>query len=244
MAKIDLKKTSGFPLIYDGENLQVKDLSFQEILPVSIEDIRPQLLNKELSCPEIFYKKYKNLDLDNLYFSKGLKINFVVLKPNLAGIEFVKTRATRCSKYARLIDIIYGGATILLQKYRNPKDNRIIRIVAKREQKIIIPAGFSAVIVNTRQNSNLIFAEYSSINAKSEVVLDDKNGLAYYIIRKNAKQETVRNPYYKIVNEPEKLDWEKITLNYGITPKTPVIKQILRKYEKFDWLFKENSVAI
>ena len=244
MAKIDLKKTSGFPLVYDGENLQVKDLTFQEVLPVSIEDIRPQLLNKELSCPEIFYQEYKGLDFDNLYFSKGLQINFTVLKPNLAGIEFVKTRATQCLTYARLIDIIYGGATILLQKYKTPKDNRIIKIIAKKEQKIIIPAGYCAVIINTRQNSNLIFAEYSSINAKPEVVLDDKNGLAYYIIRKNAKQETVRNPYYKIVNEPEKLDWDKIILNYGITPKTPAIKQILRKYEKFDWLFKENSIAI
>jgi len=244
MAKIDLKKTSGFPLVYDGEDLQIKDLNFKEVVSVSIDDIRPQLLNKELSCPDVFYKKYKHLDLDNLYSSKDLQINFVVLKPNLAGIEFVKTRATRCAKYARLIDIIYGGATILLQKYKNPKDNRIIRIIARKEQKVIIPAGYSAVIVNTRQNSNLIFAEFLSTNASPEVVLDDKNGLAYYIIRKNAKQETVRNPYYKIVNEPEKLDWDKIILNYGITPKTPVIKQILRKYEKFDWLFKENSVAI
>ena len=75
-------------------------------------------------------------------------------------------------------------------------------------------------------------------------MLDDNNGLAYYIIRKNAKQETVRNPSYKIVNEPEKLDWDKIIKEYGITPKTPVIKQLIRKYEKFDWLFKENSVSI
>lgn len=243
MAKIDLKKTSGFPLIYDGEDLQAKDLKFQETISISISDVRPQLLNKELSCPEVFYKKYKCLDFDNLYASKNLKINFYVLKPNLAGIEFVKTRATKCLKYARLIDIVYGGATILLQKYKTPKDNRIIRISAKREQKVIIPAGYSAVIVNTRQNSNLIFAEYLSVHASPQVVLDEKNGLAYYIIRKNAKQETVRNPYYKIVNEPEKLDWDKIIVNYGITPKTPVIKQILRKYEKFDWLFKEDAVT-
>jgi len=34
MAKIDLKKTSGFPLVYDGEDLQVKDLSFKEVVSV------------------------------------------------------------------------------------------------------------------------------------------------------------------------------------------------------------------
>jgi hypothetical protein len=49
MAKIDLKRTSGFPLIYDGEDLQAKDLSFKDIISVSIDDIRSQLLNKELT---------------------------------------------------------------------------------------------------------------------------------------------------------------------------------------------------
>jgi len=244
MAKIDLKKTSGFQLFYDGGNLQSKDLSFQEKVEISIADVRPQLLNKELTCPEIFYTKYKNLDQEDLYKSKGIKINFYLLQPNLAGIEFVKTRATRVLKYPRIIDIVYGGATILLQKYKNPKDNRIIKIVAKKEQKIIIPAGYASTIVNTRQNTNLIFAEYLFTKAITKVVLDEMNGLAYYIIRKNAKQETVRNPYYKIVNEPEKLDWDKILFKYGITPKTPVIKQIMRKYEKFEWLFKEDSVDI
>ena len=244
MAKIDLKKTSGFQLFYDGENLQSKDLSFEGKIEISIADVRPQLLNKELTCPDIFYTKYKNLDQEDLYRSKGIRINFYLLQPNLAGIEFVKTRATRVLKYPRIIDVVYGGATILLQRYRNPKDNRIIKVVAKKEQKVIVPAGYAFVIVNTRQNTNLIFAEYLSTKAISKVVLDEMNGLAYYIIRKNAKQETVRNPYYKIANEPEKLDWDKILFKYGITPKTPVIKQIMRKYEKFEWLFKEDSVDI
>lgn len=244
MARIDLRKTSGFPIVYDGDDLVVKDFVFKERIDVTIDDIRDQLLNKELSCPDIFYRKYKGLDDNDIYKSKGIKINFYTLKPNLAGIEFVKTRATRCKRFPRILDIVYGGATILLQRYISPKNNRIIKIAAKKEQKIIVPAGFEVVVVNTRQNSNLVFAEYVSTKASPKVVLDDNNGLAYYIIRKNAKQETVRNPSYKIVNEPEKLDWDKIIKEYGITPKTPVIKQLIRKYEKFDWLFKENSVSI
>jgi hypothetical protein len=244
MARIDLKKSSGFPIIYDGDDLVVKDFTFEEKVDVTIDDIRRQLLNKELSCPDTFYRKYKGLDNNDIYKSKNIRINFYSLKPNLAGIEFVKTRATRCRSYPRIFDFVYGGATVLLQNYKNPKNNRIIKINVKRDQKIIIPPDFEVVVVNTRQNSNLVFAEYYSTKAKPKVVLDDNNGLAYYIIRKNAKQETVRNPSYKIVNEPEKLDWDKIIKEYGITPKTPVIKQIMRKYEKFEWLFKENSVSI
>ena len=45
MAKIDLKKTSGFSMVYDGEDLQVKDHSFNEKISVSISEIRNQLLN-------------------------------------------------------------------------------------------------------------------------------------------------------------------------------------------------------
>jgi hypothetical protein len=244
MAKIDLKNSSGFQMTFNGDDLDVKDFSFKKVREISIDEIRNQLLNKELSCPDVFYKKYKGLDDNDIYKSKGVFINFYTLKPNLAGIEYVKTRATKCSKYPRIIETVHGGATIILQDYNGPKTNRIIITSTKKKQKIIVPSGFAIGIVNARQNSNLVFAEYMSIDAKPKVVLDDRDGLAYYIIRKNAKQEIVRNPSYKIVNEPENVDWDKIIEEYGITPKTPIIKQIVRKYERFDWLFKENSVSI
>ena len=67
--------------------------------------------------------------------------------------------------------------------------------------------------------------------------------MAYYVIRKNAKQEIVRNPNYKIVNEPEKIDTEKILKEYSITPKTTITKQIIRKNERFDWLSKEDAIT-
>jgi oxalate decarboxylase/phosphoglucose isomerase-like protein (cupin superfamily) len=244
MARIDLKSSSGFPVIYDGEELQVKDFSFENKTDVTIDDIRSQLLNKELNCPEIFYTKYRGLDHNDIYKNKKIRVNFYTLAPNLAGIEFVKTRATRCANYPRIFDFAYGGATVLMQKYTNARNNRVIRINVKKKDKIIIPAGYEIVVVNTRQNSNLVFVEYHSTDAKPRVVLDEKNGLAYYIIRKNAKQETVRNPSYKIINELEKVDWDSIRKDFGITPKTPVNKQLIRKYEKFDWLFKENSVEV
>lgn len=244
MAKIDLKSSSGFPVIYDGEELLVKDFSFKSSKVITIDDIRSQLLNKELNCPEIFYTKYKGLDNNDIYKDKGFKVNFYTIQPNLAGIEYVKTRATRSEKYPRIFDFVYGGATVLLQNHKSIRDNRIIKVNLKKKEKIIVPAGYDIVVVNTRQNSNLVFVEYLSIKAKPKVVLDERDGLAYYIIRKNAKQETVRNPGYKMTHKPEKIDWDSVRKEYRITPKTPVIKQIMRKYERFDWLFKEDSVQI
>lgn len=243
MAKIDLRAATGLSIVYENEELLFKNVDYDKKVVVDIDSMREQLLNKELDCPEVFYKKYLKVDTDSIFASKKIKLNIYTMNANLAGIEFVKTKVTRCRKYPRIIEILHGSALILLQQYKSPKDNRVIKIAAKKGQKVIVPANVDFVAVNVRQNTPLIFAEMMSVKAISRVVLDDNSGMAYYVIRKNAKQEIVRNPNYKIVNEIEKVDTEKIIKDYGITPKTTVIKQIIRRYEKFDWLFKEDSVT-
>lgn len=244
MSKIDLRSASGLPIVFLDDELVFKDAGCKEKMVVGIDDIREQLLNKELDCPEVFYTKYKEVDTkDNLFKSKKIKVNIYTMLANLAGIEFVKTRTTRCKKYPRIIEILHGSGTILMQKYINPKDNKIIKAQAKKNQKIIIPAGYDFVIVNTRQNTPLIFLEVVHYLAIIRRTLDENSGMAYYVIRKNAKQEIVRNPNYKIVNEPEKIDTEKILKEYSITPKTTITKQIIRKNERFDWLSKEDAIT-
>ena len=166
------------------------------------------------------------------------------MKSNLAGIEFVKTRVTRCKNYPRIFEVLYGTASLLIQQYKSPKENKTYKLAAKKGEKVVVPAGYDFVIVNARQNSILVVAEYSYTKAITRVVLDDDNGMAYYVIRKNAKQEIVRNPSYKIVNSPKKVNMESVLSKYGITAKTPIIKQLIRKYERFDWLFKEDSVSL
>ena len=162
----------------------------------------------------------------------------------MAGVEFVKTRVTRCKNYPRIIEVLSGYGMVLIQQYKSPRDNRIIKISVKKGAKIIIPAGYDFVAVNTRQSSTLIFAEFQNSEAVTRVVLDDSSGMAYYIIRKNAKQEIVRNPSYKIVSDIQKVNIDAILSQQGVTLKTPVIKQIIRKYEKFEWLLKKDSVTI
>jgi oxalate decarboxylase/phosphoglucose isomerase-like protein (cupin superfamily) len=244
MARIDLKQSSGLPLYYSGEDLQPQGLTIKDTATFCIDNIRPQLLNEELNCPEIFYKKYKDIDKDGVFKDKNLKINIYLIFPNLAGIEYTKTFATKSLRRPRILDIVYGGGTILLQKYESPIKNRIIKVQVKKGQKIIVPSGYTCTIVNSRQGSNLIVLELLSRESNPRIVLDDKGGMAYYIIRKNAKQEIVRNPNYKIVNEPEKIDWDSVLAKYSITAKTPIIKQVMRKYEKFEWIFKEDSIDI
>ena len=242
MAKTDLKSSSGLPLYFNGEEIQSEEFDSKGTSVITLEDIRPQLLNQDLDCPDIFYTKYKDLDnLKETFKDRNLRVNIFLMKPNLAGIEFVKSKATKCKSYPRLFEIVYGGGNVLLQKYVGPEENKIYRLQVKKGSKFIVPPGYAVCLVNTRQASTLIAVEISSRDARTRVVLEDKRGMSYYIIRKNAKVEVVRNPAYKIVDKIEKLDIDSILEERRITPVRPLVKQIKRKRDRYDWIFKKNS---
>jgi oxalate decarboxylase/phosphoglucose isomerase-like protein (cupin superfamily) len=242
MAKISLESSSGLPLYYNGNEIQSDEFTASSISTITLENIRPQLLNQDLDCPDIFYLKYKNLDNSSEYFKKqDIRVNIYLMEPNLAGIEFVKSKATKCKTYPRLFEIIYGGGNVLLQKYVEADENKVYRLQVKKGSKFIVPPGYSVCLINTRQAATLIALEISPRNARTRVVLEDKRGMSYYIIRKNAKVEVVRNPAYKMVNKIKKLEIEDILKEKRITPKTPLVKQIKRKRDRYDWFFKKNS---
>ena len=242
MAKTNLKSSSGLPIYFTGEEIESDQFRSSSESTIELDDIRPQLLNQELDCPDIFYTKYKDIDNSKERFKKiDLRVNLYLMKPNLAGIEFVKSKATKCKSYARLFEIVYGGGNILLQKYVSPTENRFFRLQVKKGSKFIVPAGYAICIVNTRQASTLIALEISPRDGRTRVVLEEKRGMSYYIIRKNAKVEIVRNPSYKMVDKIEKIDMERVVDDMRITPKTPLIKQVQRKSERYDWLYKKNS---
>lgn len=240
MAKIELKKSSGLPLLLDNNELSALEGKYERKRTYSIDDVRHQLLNEELSFPQIFYTKYFKIDHEDLLTSKDLKVNCIVVPSNLAGIEYVKTKANYSDKH-RILEVWYGSGTILLQKVMRKDQVYIARV--KRDQKLIVPKDFAITIINTRQ-SVLVMGEVMADEGKVIPILDEMSGMAYYIIRKNAKQEIVRNPLYKMVNDFKRVNWDESLHNYNITLKTPIIKQIIRKHEKFDWLFEDNDIKI
>ncbi|MCK9368451.1 hypothetical protein M0R04_00525 [Candidatus Dojkabacteria bacterium] len=243
MAKIDLRKSSGISLYYDNEQLTTSDVTFGNVQTYHIDRLRSQLLNNDVTCPDIFFHKYTNLDHEGIYKDKKLSLNAYVVMPNLAGIEYVKTKANVLISYPRMIEIVYGGGIALMQSFINDIKGDIIVATVKKGQKIIVPPNYEFSISNTKI-SPLIFLEFMVYGKQTIDILDDINGMSYYVIRKNAKQEIVRNPEYRMAQRPRKVNWEKTLSERSITSKTPLIKQILRKYEKFDWLFAPNSISI
>ena len=236
MRKIDLKKTSGFNLVYEKDSFRFEKLTYSKNKVMTIDEMREQILNEDLKSPEIFYTKYANLDSEGVFNAKKIKINLILIPSNVAGIEYVKTKATECSTHNKVVEIISGGGMVLIQNFSSSNDkSTVLLLKVKTTEKIIIPAGYSYVLINNR-TTPLIALEFLSSKAKNKLTLDEMRGMAYYVIRKNAKQEIVRNPLYKIVNTKRKIDWNKYYKKCDITPKTPFSRQILRKYEKFTWL--------
>jgi len=237
MRKVNLRKNSGIGLVYAGGEIDFNEVKYSKKKNFSFDDLKDQLLNDHLQNVNVSYTKYYNLDVNGVFQTKNIKTDLLVVEPDVAGIEYVKTKAVQCSDHNKIIEIIHGGGTIIIQKFLNVNNQDIVISNVKVTDKIIIPAGYAYSIVNNK-NGALIALEFRSSKAKNRIVLDEMKGMSYYVIKKNAKKEIVKNPIYKIVDKSKKVDWKNYHKQYNITPKTPIFRQLLRKSDKFDWFFK------
>jgi hypothetical protein len=143
----------------------------------------------------------------------------------------------RVGNYPLLIEVVHGYITIALQSSEFDADTGIITYIIKlgKGDKYVIPPGFDFIFINTRQ-STAIVAAISSTKGRIMTVFDDTRGAASYVIRKNARQEIVQNPYYRRVTRKKPCKPSDLYQHFGLTEKTPIFKQILRKYDRFRWL--------
>lgn len=230
-----LKKKLGLQAFFDGEKLVGNDFDVKSITPVGIDDMRESLLNKTLYCPELFYTIYEDCDYQKLLKNIDINMSIYVLNCGVAGIEFLKTLSYQNQSYPKIFEILQGNGIIIFTDSK--EDIFLLRV--KSGDKIIIPANAYSVVCNIKF-SPLILAEFSYKKQKSKKTLEDMQGMPYYVISKNSKPAIVRNPVYKNVKKVKKIKWMEITKKHNISPKTPIFKQLLRKYEKMDWLFKKN----
>ena len=263
---INLKAVSGLPLQFDKDELLFdSDLDSQGKATISLDNIRGELLNKSLSCPDHICNTYIQIDQKGVLKQRKLRYDVVVMQPNLAGIEYVKTKGhyndlvTSKDSLPEIVEVLSGWLTVLLQRPRvKPSQNGsgwtsvtdmfdfnrledIIVIRLKKSDKLVIPSGWGHVFINTRQ----VPVIYGMLRNSDEFTVRrfiPEQGAGYYLIRKNARQEVVRNPNYKIVPKHRKGDTKFVLKELGITEKTPIVKQVIRKSERFSWLQKPGMV--
>lgn len=244
MKRIDLKQAIGLPVVYQDGVLTTQDCEFGSNKSYELEYILKQLLNDQVTLTEPVYSKYMRLDTSDTLDQMGLRFNEYVIAPNLIGIEYIKTKAVMTPKLPKVLEVHAGSGVVILQQIKNGLVTDVIISRIKTGQKVIVPGGYMMALVNNRQNQPFIVGEFHSTQSKNYTVLDDIQGMAYYVIRKNAKQEMVQNPVYREVPTFRRVKWDEIAASYKISLKTPFLKQILRKADKYGWLFTENSVKV
>ena len=237
---LDIKRNIGFSVQIIDNQIKSADLKFRKSLLIKISSLRKQILNNEVQLPENIYRKYLRGDIHGILSNKGIAMNIIMVYPGMIGIEYCKTLCSRILNYPKILECVYGAGLLILYKYNIDYTLDTIILRVKAGSKIILPCGYAYSAINTRKQ-NFILAEFHSNKTKSKVISNEKNGAPYYIIAKNSRMEIVRNPNYKNISKYRKVDMKPVLLKYGISDKTPILKQILRKYEKFEWLFTQDN---
>ncbi len=241
---LELKTLLGFPAQLDlatNQFVSPQATVVQRKLFTS-DTLRSQLMNKDVAANTLVYTKFIQVDDENILMSRGLRLNLYSMPAGVLGVEYFKTKASRTNGFPKLLEVVYGSATLLLFRMTKKESTFIVSKLSKGK-KAIIPPEYSMTILNARA-SHLVVKEIYSTDVRHKYVLDEMNGMPYYVIRKNAKQELVKNPSFNTAIPVSKVNWSKILKKYNITEKTPILKQVLRKHDKCRWLFDKTETPI
>lgn len=237
MINLDLKKKTGLPIYIKENNICSKDFCFSQTVNYTLADIRKHLINRNVNCPTCFYSRFVSIDHEGFFKEKGIKLNFYLLQPGVAGIEYIKTHCYLLKSYPKIIEISHGSGIVMMQ---NVKNDKIYIVKVKEGQKVIVPPNFKLKIINTKLYTPLIACEIYSYAARNFLLADEQDEIPYYVISKNSKPAIVLNPDFINVEKYYRIKPDKFDARYNLSSKLPIVKQLLRKYDKFNWLFEKN----
>lgn len=214
---------------------------------VPLRQLLPSLLNKSLIYPEIVYEEYIQVfhESDRNILNQGVSFDLVTLPPGLLGIEFIKTHvyyspANVDQKFSTVIEVHFGILTVIMQKNR-PKDELDFEVSVEeglviklaKGEKLAIPAGYYYTFINT-EDYPVIFVRVYKQNATIDYsFLKRENGLAYYCIRKNARQEIVHNPLYREIPRIKELSPNTHIQSMGLDENIALYTQLRDKLDLF-----------
>lgn len=220
---VTLSLLAGAEIGFDENSERIRydqnHISCDQIRDVRLQDINPVLLNKSLRYPEYVYSHHDrlvpNAEKDN--WPKNCGFDLIAIPVGLLGIEYVKTHVFYADEHggrvASVIQVFNGSVTVLMQKNKPKKDmfdidthvDQMYLVKVKTGEKLAIPAGYMYTFINT-SNLPVVFSRVVG----TEHVLDytkikRENGLAYYVIAKNARTEMVANPRYRTLVPVKKI---------------------------------------
>lgn len=253
MSVLSLVDLIGFEVGFDEQNERLdydpQRVSCAGISTVKLSDI-PVLLNKALRYPETVYSCYSGISPcgGNVSWPEGYSYDVSVIPVGLLGIEFVKTHVheTDDAKQgkASVVQVLNGDVTLLMQRNLPKKDifdidTRVERVIVadlRAGDKLAIPTGYMYTFINAGARPAVFgrtFRREHIIDYKKR--LQRENGLAYYVIAKNARKELVANPRYRNIPAPEQPELAEINrmANYEPENETGLFEEVCGSRYKF-----------
>jgi len=217
---VSLLDTCSLDISFDVENNKIvygDNVQPSATSKVSLRQLIPTLLNKSLSYPQEVYEEHNRVrsNNDQETFSKTeISFDVICLPAGLLGVEYIKTHiyftpdrspdSQALTKFSTIIEVQYGILTVIMQK-NHPKNEfdfetqvgEGLLVKVRKGQKFVIPQGYFYTFVNTEDMPVLFVRIYKKNAILDYSLLRRERGLAYYCIRKNARQEIVLNPLYR-----------------------------------------------
>lgn len=253
-----LKLSSGLEIGFDASSEKFyfpENMVCQRASKIKLSSILPGLLNKTLRYPKFVYYEFENIrhkEHDAKFTDPDYKYDLVMLPSGLMGVEYIRSHiyfAESCGEKVEISEIVevhHGKLSILLQRNR-PEPGEVIEkkavseglvVKVKQGEKFCIPTGYYYTFINTTSKPTVFTRLYDSKNRCDYSKLKSEKGLAYFAIKKNARQEIVLNPRYreipKIKNIPagETPHMQRIPL-----PDRPLYEMIMENGKKLSSWF-------
>lgn len=217
---IDLQLSSGLPIKFDdlAERFHYGEgVICNAINRVPLASMLPGLLNKSLRYPENVYLEHRNIrhrDDDATFRTSGFNYDIIMLPSGLMGVEFIRSHifyaeCTDGAEVSEIVEVLNGSLTILLQKNKSKEsefefETRVsegLVIKLRQGEKFSVPQGYYYTFINTRTRPAVFSRFYLKGCVCDYTRFRREQGLAYFAIRKNAKQEIVLNPRYRDIPE-------------------------------------------
>lgn len=241
-----LAEISGLPLTVhdDLENFldSPEDVVCSSTLRVKLQEITPTLLNKSLRYPEFVYEQRVNVmnREDQEMWPQGVEYDIISIPAGLLGIEYIKTHIFYSNevteKAACIVHVLCGTLTVVLQRNAPKLDKYDIEtkvqeaslVEVSAPAQIVIPTGYYYTFVNAYDKPVVFGRVVGREHILDYAQIRRESGLAYYVIAKNARQEIVANPRYRLQTEVKKVSLDDVNCLCSAykTTETPLYQQV------------------
>ncbi|MFQ5492942.1 MAG: glucose-6-phosphate isomerase family protein [Candidatus Dojkabacteria bacterium] len=241
---VDLSDTCCLDIGFDPNNNSLvfsNDVTQKKSKRILLKNLSPALLNKSLHYPEMVYEEHVQVFHieDNGIPEKGLYFDIICIPAGLLGVEYIKSHIyfspndKEGGKCSTVIEVHHGNLTVIMQRnlpreefdiHTAVEEGLIVKL--SKGEKLAVPQGYFYTFINTEVDPVVFVRIHRGNGVVDYSILKKEKGLAYYCIRKNARQEIVKNPVYREVPQIRRIKPNAFLDEFGLETGTSLYLQL------------------